>query len=133
MKKILTLLLVAASFCSCSDDDDNNTAAALNGKWQMDALYMYTDLPAPVIAANEVVWQFNGDKLIVVNNSDDARVYPYSGTYAISIDNKRILIKHDDFESYYRYAIIGDELTLTEGEEGLQDGSLIKFSRLSGM
>lgn len=129
MKKIITLLLVAITFCSCSDDDDNGKNA-LRGTWQMTHYLSYSDAPAPVLAPGDVTWSLNATTLTVVNNSEDSRIYPRSGTYTININSKRLLIEQDEFDSYYRYDITGNNLTLAEGEEGLQDGTAIKFTKL---
>jgi len=129
MKKILTLCAMMLVLLSCSDDDDNGRNA-LSGTWQMTHYLSYSDAPPPVLAPGDVTWHLNSKTLTVVNHSDDSRVYPRSGTYSIDVNARRLLVMQDEFDSYYRYDITGNDLTLAEGEEGLQDGTAIKFTKL---
>lgn len=78
MKKLVTLILVAAFFVSCSSDDDDNQIA-IEGTWKMTAFKTQNayDLNGDGIISNDIMGQtncFQNETLIFNSNNTGANM-----------------------------------------------------------
>lgn len=146
MKKLVTLILVAAFFVSCSSDDDDNQVA-IEGTWKMTAFKTQNayDLNGDGIISNDIMGQTNcyQNETLVFNangtGADFSTSYPditlelVAGTtdeYEYSVE-----CIEESTTTAFTWTQNGDSVIVTQGDStltGTQVGNEITFSLPNG-
>lgn len=146
MKKLVTLILVAAIFVSCSSDDDNGSVA-IEGTWKMTAFKSQNayDLNGDGIISNDIMGQtncFQNETMIFNANHTGADM----STSRLEIDLELVAGSTNEYEytvncvnenntSAFTWTKNGDIVTVSQGGttfSGTQDGDKITIKKLNG-
>ncbi len=146
MKKLVTLILVAAIFVSCSSDDDDG-GVAIEGTWKMTAFKTQNayDLNGDGIISNDVMGQtncFQNETLIFNANNTGADM----STSRLEIELELVAGTTDEYEysiecvsenttTAFTWSQNGDTVIVTQADgtlTGTQVGNEITFSLPNG-
>lgn len=146
MKKLVTLILVAAIFVSCSSDDDDG-GVAIEGTWKMTAFTTQNayDLNGDGIISNDVMGQtncFQNETLVFNANGTGADM----STSRLDIELELVAGTTDEYEytiecisenttTAFTWTQNGDTVIVTQADAtltGTQVGNEITFSLPNG-
>jgi hypothetical protein len=146
MKKLLTLILVAAIFVSCSSDDDNGRVV-VEGTWKMTSFKTQNayDLNGNGTISNDIMGQTNcfQNETMVFNSNYTGSVMSRS---SLDIDLELVAGTTNEYEynvecvsenntTAFAWSKSGNILTVTQAGSvytGTQDGNEITFTVLNG-